>query len=105
LYEKELRRRGFEAICPDAAVQLDCVMKAVNQIKASSDKQRSKELLFKAGRSLEAKGAQIIVLGCTEIPLAFDPHRASVPVVNPTRVLAEAAIREFNKQSPSSVPR
>jgi aspartate/glutamate racemase len=37
------------------------------------------------------------VLGCTEIPLAFDVKRARAPVVNATEVLALAAIREFNK--------
>jgi aspartate racemase len=82
-------------VYPDEPIQNDCVMKAVYGIKAGVDKQASEELLFKAGQNVEQKGAQVIVLGCTEIPLAFNPKRASVPVINATRVLAEAAIREF----------
>jgi aspartate/glutamate racemase len=39
------------------------------------------------------------VLGCTEIPLAFDTSRARRPVVNATRVLAQAAIREYSRGS------
>jgi len=95
LYEKEFRRRGIETLYPDATTETQCVMRAVYGIKAGTDKQSCEDLLFTAGRSLEQKGAQVIVLGCTEIPLAFNPQRATVPVVNATRVLAEAAIREY----------
>ena len=104
LYEKEFSRRGIEVITPARAIQSDCVMKAVREIKASGGKRRSKELLSRAGKSLEASGAQVIVLGCTEIPLAFDLQRAGVPVINATRALAAAAIREFNKRPSSLVP-
>lgn len=98
LYEKEFRARKIAVVYPDARVQKDCVMKALYGpagIKAGGDKQANEDLLFTAGRDVERRGAQVIVLGCTEIPLAFNPKRASVPVVNATRVLAEAAIREF----------
>ena len=105
LYEKEFRQRGIEVVCPDEAVQNDCVMKATYAIKAAGgDKRTSEDLLCAAGKSLEARGAQVIVLGCTEIPLAFNPQRAAVPVVNATRVLAEAAIRRFNQKARSSSP-
>jgi aspartate racemase len=98
LYEREFRARGLAVVCPDQPVQNDCVMKAVYGIKAGRDRKESEDLLFTAGKNVEGKGAQVIVLGCTEIPLAFNPQRASVPVVNATRVLAEAAIREFSRQ-------
>jgi len=104
LYEKEFRRRGIEVVYPDAAIQSNCVMKAVYGIKAGGNKTASEDLLFNAGKSVEAKGAQVIVLGCTEIPLAFNPQRAAVPVVNATRVLAEAAIRQFNQKPHSPAP-
>jgi aspartate racemase len=97
LYEKELRARGLTVLCPEPGMQEACVMKAVYGIKAGGDKKESEDLLYTAGKSLEEKGAQVIVLGCTEIPLAFNPQRATVPVVNATRVLAEAAIREYRQ--------
>jgi len=43
------------------------------------------------------RGAQAIVLAARKIPLAFHPQRHAVPVVNATRVLAEAAIRNSSK--------
>jgi aspartate racemase len=97
LYENEFRARGIAVVYPDDATQTDCVMKAVYGIKAGGDRREQADLLCAAGREVEAKGAQVILLGCTEIPLAFDAKRASVPVVNATQVLAEAAIREFKR--------
>ncbi|HOT02414.1 MAG TPA: hypothetical protein PLY66_15535, partial [Acidobacteriota bacterium] len=41
---------------------------------------------------------------CTEIPLAFNPARAHVPVVNATRVLAEAAIRAYRQPGQRPLP-
>lgn len=98
LYEREFRGRSLSLVYPDEPIQNDCVMKAVYGIKAGMDRQTSEDLLFTAGKNVEQKGAEVIVLGCTEIPLAFNPKRASVPVINATRVLAEAAIREFFRE-------
>lgn len=99
LYEKELAARGRRVIVPDEAVERDYVMKAIALIKAGNTGRESEDLLAFAGEHLEKRGAQLLVLGCTEIPLAFNPDRARVPVINATRVLAEAAIRKFNELS------
>jgi aspartate racemase len=34
------------------------------------------------------------VLGCTEIPLLVDPEDCPLPVLDSTRILARAALRE-----------
>ena len=45
--------------------------------------------------SLVAQGAQAIILGCTEIPLALTGDNIDgVPLINPVTVLARALIRE-----------
>jgi aspartate racemase len=97
LYEKELTARGFTVLVPDDAVEADCVMGVIYDIKAGRNRARCEDQLAKAGRHLEKKGAQVLVLGCTEIPLAFNPARAHVPVVNATQVLADAAIRKYRE--------
>ena len=99
LYEKEFALLGRRTIVPDESVETACVMKAIARIKAGDTGGETEDLLAAAGAHLEAKGAQVLVLGCTEIPLAFNPGRAKVPVVNATRVLAEAAIRTFREMS------
>ena len=99
LYEKELRARGLAVVHPDASIQRDCVMKAVYGIKAGRPKKECEDLLFTAGKQLEEQGAEVIVLGCTEIPLAFNADRSTLPVVNATEVLAERAIAVFRAGS------
>ena len=43
---------------------------------------------------LKKRGCEAAVLGCTEIPLLVDPHDCPLPVLDSTRLLARAAIKE-----------
>ena len=43
---------------------------------------------------LKKRGCEAAVLGCTEIPLLVDPHDCPLPVLDSTRLLARAALRE-----------
>jgi aspartate racemase len=95
LYEDELIKNGYEVIIPNDSIENEFVMKAVFGIKAGSDKKENEDLLTLAGQHVIEKGAQLIILGCTEIPLAFNPDRVEVPVVNATKVLAEKAIQTY----------
>lgn len=97
LYEKEFSARGIAVVKPGFEHQEKKVMASIYGIKSGTDKKQAEDLLFEAGRHLEADGAQVIVLGCTEIPLAFNPDRAKVPVVNATKVLAERAIAKYRE--------
>lgn len=100
LYEDALQARGLRVVLPPPDIQQSCVMDAIYSIKAGGNKQEQARLLAKAGDDLIARGAEVLVLGCTEIPLAFDKSRSRVPVVNATEVLAKAAIREYYKSAP-----
>lgn len=56
---------------------------------------RARSILVSAVKELERKGAQAVILGCTEIPLALTGKRLGrVYLIDPTRVLARALIRE-----------
>lgn len=43
---------------------------------------------------LKEKGADAVILGCTEIPLLVGPEDSPLPVLDSTRLLARAALRE-----------
>jgi aspartate racemase len=45
-------------------------------------------------QKLKSRGCDAAVLGCTEIPLIVDPADCPLPVLDSTRLLARAAIRE-----------
>ncbi|MFC1502556.1 aspartate/glutamate racemase family protein [bacterium] len=95
LYEKALSAKGLKVVVPDDDIEKDYVMKAVYGIKSGEENKKCEDLLAAAGDHVEEKGAQVIVLGCTEIPLAFNPARAHVPVINATEVLADRAIAMY----------
>ncbi len=98
LYENELVSKGYKVIVPDNNMMQN-VMKAIFGIKAGIDNQLNEDLLAAAGHQVIDKGAELIVLGCTEIPIAFNTERVNVPVVNATKVLAERAIQMYQELS------
>jgi aspartate racemase len=95
LYDSELEKKNLKIIIPDMDIQNKKVMKAVFGIKAGKNDTLNENLLAEAGQHLVNMGAELIILGCTEIPLAFNNSRVHVPVVNATRVLAERAVRRY----------
>jgi len=96
LYENELVKKGYKVNVPDSNM-MENVMKAIFGIKAGTDNQLNEDLLAAAGHQVIGKGAELIVLGCTEIPIAFNTERVNVPVVNATKVLAERAIQMYQE--------
>jgi len=52
-----------------------------------------KRLLTKAANELRKKGAEVIIMGCTEIPLVLrQADFPKTPLINPTKILAQAAV-------------
>ena len=99
LHEVGLEAVGVEALVPDTARQ-DRVQEAIYGrpwgLKAQSapPDPRARAALLDAADALIADGAEAVVLGCTELPLAVpEPDRGGVPFVNSTRALARALVR------------
>lgn len=97
LYHKELEALGLEVVEPSNSTEINQVMKAVFGIKAGIDPLINENHLAIAGQELADRGAEVIVLGCTEIPLAYNPERVDLPVVNATEVLALTAIEAYRQ--------
>lgn len=100
LYRDALAQVGLEAVLPSAEMQEEVVHAAVYDpvygVKAGSSpvSERARADLETAVASLAARGAEAVVLGCTEMPLALpESHAAGVPLIDPTRILARALIR------------
>ena len=43
--------------------------------------------------NLRAAGVDGVILGCTEVPLLLGEHAEAADLINPTQVLAEAAVK------------
>lgn len=105
VFESPIKSKNIELIVPDPETQENCVMKAIygkGGIKAGYRTGAPRELLLKAARKLVFQGAELVILGCTEIPLALKDGDIAVPFVDPTEILAKSAVRHaMNKTKPA----
>jgi aspartate racemase len=99
LYHKELEARGIEVITPDDSIEINMVMKAIYGLKSKTDPQVNEDLITIAGQHLADRGAEIIVLGCTEIPLIYNPARVNLPMVSASKVLLDRSIEMYQTLS------
>lgn len=98
LYYNVLQKKGFNPVALDEALQHevhDAIYNEQYGIKAQSNPVtgRAKELLTKGLRQLRDKGAEGIILGCTEIPYALTSHSMEgVPLFDVNLILARSLI-------------
>ncbi len=92
VYHKALAEAGIDLLIPDDEDQ-QRTRAAIAQVKAGAQNQATRETFHVIGQRLIHAGAKAVILGCTEVPLAFVPAEVGYPTVNPTRILAEAAVR------------
>ncbi len=95
------RQEGFEVLLPTSDMQDQLIHPAIYHAEFGIKSQtnpvdpRAIQNLQKGVDYLKDKGAQTLILGCTEIPLAYpedelDIH--SLPGIDPTEILARALI-------------
>jgi aspartate racemase len=88
---------GFSLFEPDAAGQKNIHDAIYNEdfgIKAHSDEiePRAKGLIIGEIRRLAAGGAEAVILGCTELPLAVQDGDSPVPLIDPGLITARRLI-------------
>lgn len=103
VYESALRAEGVEPLYPGEADE-DVLMRLIyDGVKARHADPASfpvREVL--AG--LRARGAERFVLGCTELPIAFRELGLREDCVDPTRILAFAAVRAAGAETTAEHP-
>lgn len=101
VYATAAVRAGVEMILPDADHQA-LVMEAIygaSGVKAGFTEGQCREDVRKTITHLAKRGAVVIVLGCTELPLIFpqtnefDADGAAITLLDPTLLLAAACVR------------
>jgi aspartate racemase len=92
LYQERLDAHGWSCLTPDAAEMARLVSPAIALVKANRVAQAHAPLAEMA-RTLVARGARAVLLGCTEIPLGIAAGPAlPFPVCDSIDALARAAI-------------
>lgn len=78
-------------LLPTAGEMLTQVMPGIEAVKAGQ-LDAGREHLAAAARALRQRGADVLVLGCTEIPLVLDAEACGLPVVDATAALAREVV-------------
>ncbi|MBC8186454.1 aspartate/glutamate racemase family protein [candidate division KSB1 bacterium] len=91
--------KAFQVIRPDESAQAsiqDAIYNPIYGLKVKSNpvSEKAREILFNAAKKLVDKGCEIIILGCTETPLAFlEKKIGDAALVDPNLVLARALLK------------
>lgn len=103
VYAKALGNMGYQVVLPAPELQERLIHPAIYDpeygIKSCPDPvhPRARENLLSGIAYLEKHGAEAVILGCTEIPMAVSAEEAgNLMVIDPTRVLARALIRSID---------
>jgi aspartate racemase len=85
------RSADVQWIIPTPDEQDNWVMAGIGDIKARRLAKGSERLQL-AARALMARGAKVIILGCTEIPLALHQSDFAIPLIDSSLTLARASV-------------
>jgi aspartate racemase len=100
IFHLPFEKKGFQVLTP-SETESQMVMEAIygpQGIKAGFSQGRAKKLLRQVAQRLISRGAQVILAGCTEIPLALEEKDLSVPLVDPMVIGARVLIKKCGGQ-------
>ena len=92
LFERRLRTLGYSAIAPDEPVQQK-VGDAMNEIKSGAKSPETLPKLLSAIENLRSKGAEVVMIGCTEFPLVLENASTPIPILDPAEIAAQRLSR------------
>lgn len=96
LYHNAFANEHIETITPTIS-QIKTIEKVIRNVIAGKLLEEDTEKLAAIGKSLKKRGAEGIVLGCTETPLVF-PKKFSIPIFNSVEILSIALLRKYYAQ-------
>lgn len=91
-YTKRLEAAGIKSIVPEKPERSFIHSTIMDELLKEILKPESKRKFFNIIIALEKKGAQGIVLGCTEIPMLIQQEDTHLPVFNTLELHAKAAV-------------
>ena len=91
LYQDALKAAGLKCILLSADSQ-KTFMELIYRIKSGDSGETVRRAMTTLARKLEAQGAEVIIAGCTEIPIVLTADDIEGELVNSTDVLVERTI-------------
>ncbi|WP_064602947.1 aspartate/glutamate racemase family protein [Photobacterium sp. J15] len=103
MYQTKLAQKQIDAIEPDESAQL-AVMEGIYAVKAG-EVERGKQLMLPVFRNLLEQGAEAVIFGCTEIPVALAEQAIEQPeaCLDSLDILAQQCIEWAQADAPEMV--
>lgn len=94
-YQQTLRENGIDPIIPASKAERDFIeFTLLHELGKGILSAQTKKVYLRIAETLIERGAEGIILGCTEIPLLIGQDDFSVPVFNTTEIHAKAAVAQ-----------
>jgi len=92
-YKDRLLKHGIEAVTPDPDDMVFLHHIIFSELGLDIFKDSTRDRILKMMDSLYNRGAEAMILGCTEIPLIIKTEHTSIPLFDTLRIHAEAGAR------------
>ncbi|MEO8380031.1 MAG: amino acid racemase [Acidobacteriota bacterium] len=99
VYPAALAVSGIAYETPDAQDRLRINQVIFDELVCGRIEETSRAEVQTIIRKLAERGCDAVVLGCTELPLLISEEDSPLPVLDSTRILARAALREATREA------
>jgi len=92
LYREPLKKSGVTCLLPDEGEQnwiMDAIM---GDLQLSAVPESTVRRLHNNAVSLEENGAEAVILGCTDLPVAINEETSPIPVLDSTKIHVNAIV-------------
>jgi aspartate racemase len=103
VYAGALKQRGLERMIPDEATREKLNAAIFDELCQGVFRPPTTDLFLAAIHDLRARGAECVILGCTEIPLIVTPENSPLPVLDSTRLLARYGVQVALDERPFAI--
>ncbi len=91
VYQRAFAARGWTAILPGPQNQA-AFMDALYRVKSGAMGAAERMAFMACAQEVAAAGAEVVIAGCTEVPLLLTPRDLAIPLIDATQALAERAV-------------
>jgi len=92
LYTRTLQARGAKIVRLSGADR-QAIMSCINAVKAGDVGEAPRAEMRRLAAALVGAGAEVVIAGCTEVPLLLEAGDVPVPLVDSAEVLAAACVK------------
>jgi aspartate racemase len=103
IFTPAFARSGIEVLQLDDVAQ-DHFMELLYRIKAGNQSPEVRNAMRELGNALVTRGSDLLIAGCTEVPLVMNGSDSSKPMIDSTDVLARRCVSYARLLKPLPVP-